>query len=382
VYFWDNQNEDRAMRNKIIWIVFVLLASSLSFSVLTEEKTPGGKEVYICPMECKKLHFDQPGTCSVCGMDLVKQAEFIKNDKRKRVAILLFDGVQIIDFSAPYEVFGQADFKVVTVAGKKLPVTTSMNLTVTPDYDFQSAPAPDILVVPGGAIDSALNDATTIEWIQRNSVNAQHVLSVCNGAFILAKAGLLDGLKATTFYRLIDQLAQQAPKTKVVRDQRFVDNGKVITTAGLTSGMDGSLHVVSKVLGKGEAQRIALHLEYNWQPDGKFARASLADMQLPNVDFPEGTRVKFLRTEGTADRWEVDLAINTAMTRGELENHITTNLEANANWKKSNPAQDNAIKNWTFSGKDGRAWNAAVRIEDSKAEKNTYVVKVSLNRAA
>jgi transcriptional regulator GlxA family with amidase domain len=370
------------MTKKIIWIVLILMVGSLSFSVLTEEKAKVGKDVYICPMECKKLHFDKPGTCPVCGMDLVKQAEFIQNDKRKGVAILLFDGVQIIDFSAPYEVFGQADFKVVTVAAKKAPVVTSMNLTVTPDFDFQTAPAPDILVVPGGAIDSALNDSATIEWIRKNSVNAQHVLSVCNGAFILGKAGLLDGLKATTFYRLIDQLAQQSPKTDVVRDQRFVDNGKVITTAGLTSGMDGSLHVVSKVLGKGEAQRIALHLEYNWQPEGKFARASLADMQLPNVDFPQGTRVTFLRTEGTTDRWEVDLAINTDMTRQELEKHIATNLETNASWKQQNPAQNPAIQNWTFSGRDGRAWRAAVKIEDSEAGKNTYVLKVELNRAA
>jgi putative intracellular protease/amidase len=369
------------MTKKIIWIVLILLVGSLSFTVLTEEKTEVAKDVYICPMECKKLHFDKPGSCPICGMDLVKQAEFMKSDKRKRVAILLFDGVQIIDFSAPYEVFGQADFKVVTVAAAKHPVTTSMNLTVTPDYDFQSVPPPDILVVPGGAIDSALNDAKTIEWIKKNSANAQHVLSVCNGAFILAKAGLLDGLKATTFYRLIDQLVQQAPKTQVVRDQRFVDNGKIITTAGLTSGMDGSLHVVSKVLGKGEAQRIALHLEYNWQPDGKFARASLADMQMPNVDFPPGTQVKFLRTEGTADRWEVDLAINTDMTHQELEEHIATNLEANANWKQANSPQQEAIQNWTFSGRDGRPWNAAVKIEDSEVEKNSYVVKVALNRA-
>ena len=368
------------MAKRMILLFLLILVSGYTFSVFTDEKEQNAKEVYICPMECKKLQFDQPGTCPVCGMDLLKKAEFMKNDTRKQVAILLFDGVQIIDFSAPYEVFGQADFKVVTVAEKKLPVTTSMNLTVTPDYDFHGAPAPDILVVPGGSIDSALNSTTTIDWIKKNSVSAQHVLSVCNGAFILAKAGLLDGLKATTFYRLIDQLAQQAPDTTVVRDQRFVDNGKVITTAGLTSGMDGSLHVISKVLGKGEAQRIALHLEYNWEPEGKFARASLADMQLPNVDFPDGTRVKFLRTEGTTDRWEVDLAISTDMTHQELERHVETNLSANANWKQDHATDDTSVKKWSFSGRDGKNWKAAVRIEDAKTEKNSYVLKVALNR--
>src|SRR5688572_16612466 len=121
------------------------------------------QDTYICEMECKKLEFDKPGTCPVCGMQLVQKAQFLKNDTRTKVAILLFDGVQIIDFSAPYEVFGQARFKVVTVAEKKEPITTSMNLTVTPDHDFTTAPAPDILVIPGGGVDVAMNNSRTIQ---------------------------------------------------------------------------------------------------------------------------------------------------------------------------------------------------------------------------
>lgn len=363
------------MHKKIFWILFLCLAMQC-FPLFTEEKG----DVYICPMECQNLQFHQPGACPVCGMDLVKKANFVRNE-RTQVAILIFEGVQIIDFSAPYEVFGQAHFDVVTVAEQKKPITTSMNLTVVPEHDFSSVPQPDILVVPGGDVDGPVNSAPTIQWIKKSSSGAKYVLSVCNGAFILAKSGLLDGLSATTFYRLIDQLAQEAPKTKVVRDKRFVDNGKIITTAGLTSGMDGSLHVISKILGKGQAQRTALHLEYNWEPEGKFARASLADMNIPNIEMPDGTRTKFLRTEGTANHWEMDLAITTDMNRQDLQNHIETHLIARSNWKELPSQGDPNVRNWSFSGKDGKPWKAVIRFENAKDEKNTYIIKVALDRA-
>jgi len=103
------------------------------------------------------------------------------------------------------------------------------------------------------------------------------VLSVCNGAFILAKTGLLDGLTATTFYDLIDELERRYPKVKAVRDRRYVDNGKFITTAGISSGIDGSLHVIGRLRGRAMAERAALNMEYEWKPGGDFARAAFAD---------------------------------------------------------------------------------------------------------
>lgn len=362
----------------LVFVTFLLLLSVHPFgNSLAEEKE---KDTLICPMECKNLEFDKPGTCPVCGMDLVKKVAFVQQDKRKKVGILIFDGVQIIDYTAPYEVFGQADFNVFTVAETKQPITTSMNMTVTPKHDFLSVPAVDILVVPGGSIDPAMSSAKTIQWIQGTAAKAQYVLSVCNGAFLLAKSGLLDGLSATTFYGLIDELSQQATKTKVVRNQRFVDNGKIITTAGLSSGFDGSLHVVSKILGKGEAQRIALHLEYNWQPDSKFARASLADMNVPSLNWPEGSRWKFLRTEGTADHWEMDGLLRTDMSKEELLNHIGTGLVARANWKEVKRVQNSPNSNWTFSDREGKPWKASVQVQTAEKEQNAFVIKVILDR--
>ncbi|HET9226023.1 MAG TPA: hypothetical protein VFR31_05110, partial [Thermoanaerobaculia bacterium] len=123
-----------------------------------------------------------------------------------------------------------------------------------------------------------------------------------NGAFFLAKAGLLDGLEATTFAGLIDGLREAAPKARIVTDKRWVDNGKIITTAGLSSGIDGSLHVIEKLLGRGYAQRAALGMEYNWQPELNWARAALPD-RMVRVDTPSDLPVEPLLTQGTTDRW-------------------------------------------------------------------------------
>ena len=108
-------------------------------------------------------------------------------------------------------------------------------------------------------------------------------MSVCNGAFILASAGLLDGLSATTTNGNIPRLRTQFPKINVVEDRRYVDNGKIITAAGLSAGIDGALHVVELLMGKGAAEQTALVEEYDWHGNSRFVRASLADHVLPNL---------------------------------------------------------------------------------------------------
>src|SRR5437764_7530566 len=125
-------------------------------------------------------------------------------------------------------------------------------------------------------------------------------MSVCTGAFILAKAGLLDGLSATTVRGGLDRLAEAGKSITVVHDKRYVDNGKIITTAGLSSGIDGALYLVSKIDGLGAAQQIALGIEYDWDPQGKFARAALADRYLPNLT---GFKWKVLSSSGDVNRW-------------------------------------------------------------------------------
>jgi transcriptional regulator GlxA family with amidase domain len=229
---------------------------------------PTGKKVYVCPpcgLDCDKKTFDKPGVCPECGMTLVEKSTVKPGvTKRVTVAILLFDGVEIIDYSGPWEIFGGAGFKVHTVAAKSEPIKTVFGQRVIPDYTLENCPPADILLIPGGDVSQAANDPHVIRWIKARAQESQHVMSVCTGAFLLAKAGLLDGLSSTTIRHALDRLAKVAPKTKVVRDKRYVDNGKIITTAGLSAGMDGALHLVSKIRGAETARSIASQLEYKW----------------------------------------------------------------------------------------------------------------------
>jgi len=232
------------------------------------------KKVYVCPpcgLECDKETHDKPGVCQHCGMTLVEKTieSHASSEKPLTVAILLFDGVEIIDYSGPWEVFGAAGFLVHTVAAGPGPIKTVFGQRVVPDYTLENSPKADIVLIPGGSIASAMKDARVIEWIRTRSKEAGHVMSVCNGAFLLAKAGLLDGLSATTVRGGIDKLAKIAPRTKVVRNQRYVDNGKFITTAGLSAGIDGAMHLVAVTLGKDAAQAVAYGLEYHWDGEPK-----------------------------------------------------------------------------------------------------------------
>lgn len=167
------------------------------------------------------------------------------------VGILLFDGVELLDFTGPAEVFVVARearlFRVHTVAEAKRPVKTMGDLEVTPTYDFDDAPAFDVVVVPGGAMRNV--SARGIEWIRAASAKARVTMSVCMGALLLAKAGLLEGIEATTHHWGLDQLQRLAPTCRVVTGRRFVDAGRIVTTAGVTAGIDGALHVVERLHG-------------------------------------------------------------------------------------------------------------------------------------
>src|SRR5947209_15949483 len=222
-------------------------------------------------------------------------------DKKPTVAILLFDHAEIIDFAGPWEVFGGAGYKVFTIAEKTDPVNAVYGQRVVADYTFGNSPRADVLLVPGGGVGGAVNDPKLIKWVQDNAKDSSYVMSVCTGAFILAKAGLLDGLTATTVRGGIDQLATAGKNIKTVYDKRYVDNGKIITTAGLSSGIDGAFHLVSKMLGRGAAQQTALGIEYKWEPESKFARAAYADRYLPNF---KGFDAQIISTDGDTDRWE------------------------------------------------------------------------------
>jgi putative intracellular protease/amidase len=239
------------------------------------------------------------------------------NPKDVKVAILMFDGVQIIDYAAPYEVFEQAGFTVYTVSKEGKQVTASQGLKSLVDHSFATAPAANIVVVPGGHIDDAEKDAATLDWIRKQAGPADHVLSVCTGSFILGSSGLLDGKSATTFHQSFEGMAQRFPKVRIVSDQRWVDSGEMVTSAGLASGIDASLHLVAEVRGLKAARSVAMHLEYDWKPEQGFVRGKMADryMRLPaNFSLPPGTQLSRVTSLGDTLTWEAEYAVESELT--------------------------------------------------------------------
>ena len=305
---------------------------------------------------------------------------------RQKVAILIFDGVEIIDYSGPYEVFGAADFDVYTVAETKDPVTTAMGMTVVPKYTFADAPQPDVLVVPGGGVRAAQNSAPTLKWVTDATAGAVHTMSVCNGAFILASAGLLDGLTATTTSGNIDRLRAQYPKIKVVDDRRYVDNGKIITTAGLSAGIDGALHVVATMLGDGTAQEVALGEEYDWRSRSDFARAALADRLIPDLGLQEVGRWDVVRTEGSTTRWDLVVRGTSDLGVAELMDHVARALTTKGKWTSVKAASagpaSRTTSGWNFSGRDGRRWTGTLKVESAPGESHHYTAELSIARAS
>ncbi|MFA6957601.1 MAG: DJ-1/PfpI family protein [Thermoanaerobaculia bacterium] len=194
----------------------------------------------------------------------------------RNVAIVLYNGVEVLDWAGPAEVFAAAShiapngsdyaFNVYAVSKTRAPIVSQGFVDVTPDYAIADAPAPDIIVLPGGGTGSVTGDPEWMAWVKTSVDGAENVLTVCTGAFVVGKLGGLDGLDVTTWYAAVPQLAEQFPNADVQPGRRFIDNGKVITTAGVSAGIDGSLHLVAKTLGRWVADRTAEYMEYAWAP--------------------------------------------------------------------------------------------------------------------
>jgi transcriptional regulator GlxA family with amidase domain len=206
------------------------------------------------------------------------------------VAFLLSEGATLIDFAGPWEVFqdvmvdgagkpiramaqlnvgatARHPFTLYTVAERRDPLRVSGGLTVVPDHTFADAPPPDVIVVGAHRPSEA-----ELSWLKRASANAQVTMSVCTGASVLARAGLLDGQKAATHYWFTEEYGKRWPKVTFVPGARFVESGRVASSAGLSAGIDLALRVVERYLGREVAQGTATFMEYQgegWkQPPG------------------------------------------------------------------------------------------------------------------
>ena len=249
----------------------MLLCLCLTWFSANAQPTAQAGLTYVCPAcnsQCDTLTFNEPGHCPHCGMPLIteEEADTHQSSTRKKIAFYLQDGVEVLDFAGPMEVFSYAGYDVFTVSKTKEPILAQGIVKIVPDYSITDAPHADILAFFGGNSGTASGDPDVIHWVQSQK-DVEYYLSVCTGAFILAESGILNGKTATTFHNALDKLEQDYPKIKVLKNVRFVDNGHVITTAGISAGIDGALHLVARLDGFNAARKAAYYMEYDkWVP--------------------------------------------------------------------------------------------------------------------
>jgi transcriptional regulator GlxA family with amidase domain len=199
----------------------------------------------------------------------------------RTVAIFIFDDVEVLDFAGPFEIFGVAGkygggeghFEVFTVA-EKPKIAARNNLVVEATYIFENCPIPDILLIPGGGgfkpdgtpfgTRREMNNEILLDFVRKMNKKVELLLSVCTGSLILAKAGLLEGLSATTHFKAVEQMRAVAPNTQIFPEKRWVDNGRIILSAGVSAGIDMSLYVVGKLHGKEVADATAEYIQYDY----------------------------------------------------------------------------------------------------------------------
>lgn len=202
----------------------------------------------------------------------IRGQEATEGQAKISVGIVLFDDVEVLDFAGPFEVFsitskefmGEKVFDVSTIGETGKIISARNGLEVQPKYSFENAPHMDIIVVPGGmGTRREVNNPHMIAWIKERATTAQITSSVCTGSFLLAKAGLLDGKKATSHGGRLDALEQEFPEVTVVRGVKFVDEGHIVTAGGISAGINMAFAVVKRLAGLEAAKRTAKIMEYD-----------------------------------------------------------------------------------------------------------------------
>ncbi|MDQ1120950.1 MULTISPECIES: DJ-1/PfpI family protein [Pseudoxanthomonas] len=203
-----------------------------------------------------------------------------------RIGIYAFDDVEVLDLAGPYEVFTTAArlqarghdatprLEVVLIASTSGPVRSRPGMALIAPHALRDAPPLDVLLVPGGVVEAELDRSEVLDWIAATSAHARIVASVCTGAFLLAAAGLLEGREATTHWEDLDELRARFPRVLVRDDARWIDTGHIVTSAGISAGIDMSLHLVRRLCGEELAQATARQMDYAWQDSGVSHRES------------------------------------------------------------------------------------------------------------
>jgi transcriptional regulator GlxA family with amidase domain len=195
------------------------------------------------------------------------------------VGIYVFNEVEVLDFAGPFQVFSTATrvmsslspskeelFAVFMIGIDDNPIRTRGGLSINPDCSIDDHPDIDLLVIPGGDVTAELRKSKVVSWIAGQTHNTKLIASICTGAFLLGQAGLLHGLKVTTHWQDIEELSRILPSTKVIENVRYIDQGNIITSAGISAGIDMSLHLVSRLTGEEVAVKTARQMEFAWSP--------------------------------------------------------------------------------------------------------------------
>lgn len=193
--------------------------------------------------------------------------------KKKTVGIYLFDDVEVLDFAGPYEVFsiaelddGSKPFQVVTLSESGGLIAARNGLRVEAEKAMQAAPHLDILIIPGGegATSTEIHKKDVLSFIQEQAQKTEMTASVCTGSFLLAEAGLLNGKQAATHWMDIDEMEKKYPEVRMQRDVKYVDEGRILSSAGISAGIELSLHMVGRLCGEEVAKRTAKRMEYDY----------------------------------------------------------------------------------------------------------------------
>lgn len=296
------------------------------------------------------------------------------------VGIFVYPEVEILDFTGPSEVFASTEgFKPFLVAFKKEPLVSQGFITIMPQYSIDDCPPTDILIFPGGNTGTVSKEQKLIDWIKERSKTTQFMMSVCTGAGLLSQAGLLDGLEVTTWHGFIPGLQEITPSARVLTNTRFVDNGHVVTTAGVSAGIDGSLHLVSKIKGESVAHITAHYMEYDkWAPEnGKVHETAF--MKAVRADGFEAARKKYPPVAGSLQPQYyqgemINFALEIAETKPEEGETILLYLLKNS---KPTPALFTAIgvvneKMGKFVPPDNQAFLARVTAGEIDWAQKTY----------
>jgi len=190
----------------------------------------------------------------------------------RTIGALLFEGFELLDVFGPLEAWGmlasKGDWRIVTTASQPGPIASAQGPRAVADFSLAECPALDVLLVPGGiGTRRAVDEAALLDWLRRRGNECQAVTSVCTGAALLARAGMLDGRRATTNKWAFAWVVTQGPAVRWVKEARWVEDGNLVTSSGVSAGIDMTLAVIARFEGTEAAEQIAVRMEYEWHRD-------------------------------------------------------------------------------------------------------------------